>query len=85
MICGEVAISDVAKAFERAEVHAKLVSSGELGQSINLMTAAESKGLEFDAIVVVEPAAIARENSRGPRHLYVALTRTTKYLSVVYS
>lgn len=85
VICGEVAISDVAKAFERAEVHAKLVSSGELGQSINLMTAAESKGLEFDAIVVVEPAAIARENSRGPRHLYVALTRTTKYLSVVYS
>ncbi|MGH8899660.1 MAG: HelD family protein [Egibacteraceae bacterium] len=41
----------------------------------------EVKGLEFDAVVVVEPAAIVREH--GPRALYVALTRATQRLAVL--
>ena len=85
VIVPDHAIDAVAAAFRAAEVNFKSASSGELGQSINLMSAVESKGLEFDAIVVVEPAQIGRQNSHGLRHLYIALTRTTKYLSVVYS
>ena len=85
VIVPDDAIESVAAAFKAAEVNFKSASSGELGQSINLMSAVESKGLEFDAIVVVEPAQIGRQNSHGLRHLYIALTRTTKYLSVVYS
>ena len=42
-----------------------------------------AKGLEFDAVVVVEPARIAREV--GLRALYVCLTRATKRLAVVHS
>jgi DNA helicase IV len=56
-----------------------------IGGTINLITPTEAKGLEFDAVVVVEPAAIARDPGRGDRLLYVALTRSTKYLSVVHS
>lgn len=41
----------------------------------------EAKGLEFDAVVVVEPTAIVREH--GPRALYVALTRATQRLAVL--
>ncbi len=48
-------------------------SSGQFGKPINLLTAEQSKGLEFDAIVVVEPAAIAERGSTGLRELYVAL------------
>lgn len=57
--------------------------SGELTSSINLVSPYEAKGLEFDAIVVVEPEQIVAEDERGHRLLYVALTRTTAYLDVV--
>ena len=39
-----------------------------------------SKGLEFDAVVLVDPAAIGR---RSPGDLYVAMTRPTRRLVVV--
>jgi DNA helicase IV len=56
---------------------------GELGASVNLVSPREAKGLEFDAVVVVEPEAIVAEDERGHRMLYVALTRTTATLDVV--
>ena len=42
------------------------------------------KGLEFDSVVVVEPARIAGETDFGLRALFVALTRATKRLTVVH-
>jgi DNA helicase IV len=54
--------------------------------SIPVLTPREAKGLEFDHVVVVEPALIADEGGeRGLRELYVALTRPTKTLVVVHS
>jgi DNA helicase IV len=43
------------------------------------------KGLELDAVVVVEPARIVAEENQGMRALYVALTRATKALAVVHA
>jgi DNA helicase IV len=51
---------------------------------IALLTARRVKGLEFDHVVVVEPAAIVEEE-HGLRGLYVALTRPTQTLVVVYA
>jgi DNA helicase IV len=45
----------------------------------------EAKGLEFDAVVVVEPEAIAGGTARGLRLLYVALTRAVQELVVVHA
>jgi DNA helicase IV len=45
----------------------------------------QAKGLEFDHVVVVEPAAIAEDGEQGLRELYVAVTRPTKTLVVVHS
>ncbi len=42
------------------------------------------KGLEFDSVVVVEPASIVDEEPQGLRALYVALTRATRRLTVVH-
>ncbi|GIH03164.1 DNA helicase [Rhizocola hellebori] len=56
---------------------------GELGRAINLVSPQEAKGLEFDAVIVVEPEAIVASDPRGLRLLYVALTRTTGYLDVI--
>ncbi|MFF1905675.1 HelD family protein [Kitasatospora sp. NPDC058218] len=56
-----------------------------LDSPVVLMTAAQSKGLEFDAVLVVEPTEILAAHSRGGNDLYVALTRATKSLGVVHS
>ncbi|MFW0791551.1 HelD family protein [Gordonia sp. CPCC 205333] len=45
----------------------------------------ECKGLEFDNIIVVEPAELISESPRGNSDLYVALTRATQRLVVVYA
>ncbi|WP_017559795.1 HelD family protein [Nocardiopsis baichengensis] len=44
-----------------------------------------AKGLEFDTVVVVEPAAIADAEQRGLQRLYVALTRAVSGLHVVHT
>jgi DNA helicase IV len=51
---------------------------------IPLLAPRRAKGLEFDHVVVVEPALIA-EGEAGLRELYVALTRPTRTLVVVHS
>ena len=52
--------------------------------SIPLLTPREAKGLEFDHVIVVEPALVAAHD-RGLRELYVALTRPTTTLVVIHS
>jgi DNA helicase IV len=51
---------------------------------IPLLSPRRAKGLEFDHVVVVEPALIA-EGETGLRELYVALTRLTRTLVVVHA
>jgi DNA helicase IV len=55
-----------------------------LDARVAVLTVAEAKGLEFDAVVVVDPAAILAGGPRGANDLYVALTRTTSRLGVVH-
>ena len=56
-----------------------------LDAPVAVLTVTQAKGLEFDAVVVVEPAEILGGSSRGGNDLYVALTRTTQRLGVVHS
>lgn len=44
-----------------------------------------SKGLEYDHVVAVEPAAIAEAEPRGLNRLYVVLTRAVSRLDVVHA
>ncbi|HKY67760.1 MAG TPA: ATP-binding domain-containing protein, partial [Acidimicrobiales bacterium] len=53
--------------------------------AVTLLDPPDAKGLEFDAVVVVEPAAIAGDSARGLRLLYVALTRAVQELVVVHA
>jgi DNA helicase IV len=46
--------------------------------------ASETKGLEFDAVLVVEPERILAAGPRGAAELYVALTRATQRLGVLH-
>ncbi len=44
-----------------------------------------AKGLEYDHVVVVEPARIADAEARGLQRLYVALTRAVSRLTVLHA
>ncbi|RLK55627.1 RNA polymerase recycling motor ATPase HelR [Actinokineospora cianjurensis] len=49
-----------------------------------VVPASETKGLEFDAVLVVEPDHILSDGPRGAAELYVALTRATQRLGVLH-
>ena len=55
----------------------------ELGARVALVPASVVKGLEYDHVVAVEPAAIAEAEERGLHRLYVVLTRAVSRLEVV--
>ncbi len=60
--------------------------SGVLTGEVDLLSLRTVKGLEFDAAIVVEPAAIlAQELDGGPGGLYTALTRSTRALAIVHA
>jgi DNA helicase IV len=85
----------VTPADQHASVAAALarhLPSGTLGAGtaalespVNVLTVAQAKGLEFDQVVVLEPAAILAESVRGGHDLYVALTRATQELVVLHT
>ena len=51
---------------------------------ISILLPIQSKGLEFDAVLVVDPLSIAERDVDGWRLLYVSLTRATRRLSVFH-
>ncbi|MEU4314694.1 ATP-binding domain-containing protein [Nocardia sp. NPDC024068] len=59
--------------------------SGLATESVRVLTVTEAKGLEFDAVYLVEPSSVIAESPHGRNDLYVALTRATQRLTVVHS
>ena len=59
--------------------------SSPLDGLVAVLGVAETKGLEFDGVIVVEPAVMVSESERGMSDLYVALTRATRRLGVVHT
>jgi DNA helicase IV len=53
--------------------------------AVALLTPLLAKGLEFDVVVVVEPAEVVRAEPAGHRALFVALTRPTRRLVIVHA
>jgi superfamily I DNA and RNA helicase len=43
-----------------------------------------AKGLEFDSVLIADPAAILAASPRGRNDLYVAMTRSTQRLGVLH-
>ncbi|WP_433193262.1 HelD family protein [Nocardia sp. CA-107356] len=66
--------------------HALVADFAELaGESVRVLTVHDVKGLEFDAVYIVDPQGILDESPRGLNDLYVALTRATQRLGVVHT
>ena len=84
-----VIVADPLYAAVGAHLDGSTAAGGLTGTT--LLHPAEAKGLEFDSVVVVEPAAVAGDTSRpgdkgtGLRLLYIAMTRAVQELIVVHS
>jgi len=63
---------------------ARLAAQRPEDAQVTVLAPRQTKGLEFDAVVLVEPAAIA-EGAGATSDLYVAMTRPTQRLVVVHS
>jgi hypothetical protein len=55
-----------------------------LDSPVALLTVAQAKGLEFDRVVLADPAGVIAQSPNGGHDLYVAITRATHRLAVVY-
>ncbi len=58
--------------------------SDDLTAGVAVLSPAEAKGLEFDSVIVADPAGIVAAGVRGHNDLYVALTRATQRLGVLH-
>jgi DNA helicase IV len=56
----------------------------DLTSPVVVLTVRQAKGLEFDCVLVADPAGILAESPRGLNDLYVALTRATQQVGVVH-
>ncbi len=85
VVVPDALIDDIALALEDAGIEAGRVGdSVGLDQPITLLPMRLIKGIEVDATVVVEPTEMIAEHARGWRALYVAMTRSTRFLSVLH-
>jgi DNA helicase IV len=84
VICPASRHHELSEALDDAGVeHGHALRDG-LDHQITVVPVGWVKGLELDASIVVEPAAIFDEEPQGFRSLYVALTRATKRLTLVH-
>ncbi|MFE5919844.1 HelD family protein [Streptomyces sp. NPDC056468] len=83
---GVVAADADADRVREALVAAGIEAGGadELGARVTVVPASVVKGLEYDHVVAVEPAAIVAAEERGLQRLYVVVTRAVAGLEVVH-
>ncbi|MEI2649716.1 MAG: ATP-binding domain-containing protein [Dermatophilaceae bacterium] len=98
VICADADVAGLAAALGGAGIrhtvlggHASATEAGrgrDEAERVAIVPAVEAKGLEFDRVIVVEPAAIAEteaDHRTGLRRLYVVLTRAVSALTVVHA
>jgi DNA helicase IV len=85
VVAPDAMVDAVADAMTRLGVdHGRATRSG-LNERVTVVPVSVVKGLELDGVVVVEPAEIVASEQQGLRALYVALTRSTKRLTIVHA
>ncbi len=85
VIAPDSMIDDLSEHLTAAGVNHGTATRTGLDEGVTLVPVSVVKGLELDAVVVVEPSRIVDDHEHGMRSLYVALTRPTQRLSVVHA
>ena len=90
VIAPDAAVGAVSKALTRNGIDHGVLGAdhGDVDHQVDVIPSTVAKGLEFDRVIVVEPAAIAAaepDQRTGLRRLYVVLTRAVSELVVIHS
>lgn len=85
VIAPNALLDAVSSALGSSGVDFDLAGARALDLQVAVLNASLAKGLEFDGVIVVEPAMLIDESRQGLRSLYVALTRPTQRLAIVHS
>jgi DNA helicase IV len=85
VIAPDSMIDELSEHLTAAGVNHGTATRTGLDEGVTLVPVSVVKGLELDAVVVVEPSRIVADHEHGLRSLYVALTRSTQRLSIVHA
>jgi DNA helicase IV len=91
VIVADAGVARVRRALADVGIGAELLGDATEGAEIaepcrvSIVPATLAKGLEYDSVIVVEPADIVAAEPRGLHRLYVVLTRAVSRLCVVYA
>jgi DNA helicase IV len=77
-------LADLARAVTAALPGTAVGDDPDLSSPAVVLTVPQAKGLEFDAVLIADPAQIIDGSPRGLNDLYVALTRATQRVGVVH-
>jgi DNA helicase IV len=70
---------------EVARENGAIIAADDVAASLNAIPVSQVKGLEYDRVVLVEPADIVAAEPRGMSRLYVALTRAVAELVILHT
>ncbi len=85
IVCPDEMTEEICRALDSAKIVFGRAGASGIEFGLTVVPVSVIKGLELDGVVVVEPAKIVAAQTHGLRALYVALTRSTRRLSVVHS
>jgi DNA helicase IV len=86
VICADTQVKEVSAALAAAGLSSRVLGAGPVDEEsrLTVVPVTLAKGLEFDHVVLAEPARIASGETYGLRRLYVALTRAVSRLTVLH-
>jgi hypothetical protein len=85
IVLDDTRFTAVRKHLTKAGVDAGLPHEDGADHKVSLVPVGLAKGLEFDHVIVLEPAEIAEADENGLRLLYIALTRAISRLTVLHA
>jgi DNA helicase IV len=85
VIAADDQVAELTRMLSRAGLAHDVLNGGEAAERLTVVPVTLAKGLEYDDVIVVEPARIAAAEARGLHRLYVALTRAVSRLTVLHA
>jgi DNA helicase IV len=85
VIVPEALSADLGNAVSAALPGTAIGADPDLTSPVVVLTVKQAKGLEFDCVLIADPAGLLAESPRGLNDLYVALTRATQQVGVVHT